>query len=330
MDKFSFKNIVGNENKIERLKKISAEKNFPHAVIFSGAKGIGKRKIAETCAAVLLCENISDGEPCGECLNCRTFLAGSHPDFLVIEPEESKAAPNIKIGQIRDLQSAVSLKPVQAERRVVIIDGAEFMNTPAANCLLKTIEEPPGQTIFILITSNRAGLLMTIRSRCMNVNFDKIPDEEIKNFLQIRGIDNAEKISLISEGSIGRALNLAEFGGYEVREIALDFIERLCREEITNEDIFLKGEQFGAGSRENFGEFVVYVQKILRDICLKNFSEPYNSDLRSRLEKIKIPDKRLYRMIDDGAEIYKRLKSNANLRLLAESYLMRLKKILMN
>ena len=325
MNSFSWKNIIGHEKIIEKLKKFSAEKNFPHAIIFSGIEGIGKRKIAETFAASLLCENLTDGEPCGVCPNCKLMNGKSHPDFYVVEPEETKTTRNIKIGQIRNLQSQVALKPVQADRRIVIIDGAEFMKKEAANCLLKTLEEPPGATIFVLITANRAGLLMTVRSRCMTINFERLTDEQIKAELLQREIENAEKISIISGGSLGRALKLAESGGYEVRESALDLIERICRKNFSNEDIFTKGAQISEWTREQFSDFVTYIQKILRDIFLLDAAKLYNPDLELRLREIKISEEKLFEMVKIGTEIQKRLKSNANLRLLAESYFLRLK-----
>lgn len=325
--KLNWQNIVGHKTKIDKLKKIIADEKFPHAVLFSGIEGIGKKKIAEICAAVLLCENPSNGEPCGVCSNCKLISAKSHPDFYVVEPETTKTTRNIKIGQIRTLQNEIALRPVQAERRVVLLDGAEFMNNAAANCLLKTLEEPPSQTIFILTTANRSSLLMTLRSRCRTINFDKLTTEEIKSELLRREIDNAEKISIIADGSLGHALKLSESGGYEMRESAIDFIERIALEEISIEDIFTKGVQISEWNKEQFSDFIICIQKILRDIFLLGQVDLYNPDFEKRLSKIKISEKRLSMMIEEGAEIRRRLKSNANLRLLAESYLMRLKKI---
>ena len=323
----TWKNIIGHAEIISQLKKNSVERKIPHAIIFSGAEGIGKRKIAEIFAASLLCENLTDGEPCGVCPNCKLMAGKSHPDFYVVEPEATKTTRNIKIGQIRALQSQVALKPVQAERRVVIIDGAEFMKKEAANCLLKTLEEPPGATIFILITANRAGLLMTIRSRCMTINFERLTAEEIKTELLRREIDSAEKISIISGGSLGRALKLAESGGYEMRGTALDLIERICRKDFSNEDIFTKGAQISEWTREDFADFVTYIQKILRDIFLLEQSELYNPDFKERLSEIKISEEKISEMLKISTDVYKKLKSNANLRLLAESYFLRLKSI---
>lgn len=319
--------IFGNAARIAQLRKIIAEDKFPHAVIFSGVAGLGKRLIAENCAAAILCENPTGGEACGVCKSCKLIAAGTHPDFFVVEPEESKSAPNIKIAQIRELQTATAVKPMRSERRVVVIDGAELMNNAAANCLLKTLEEPTGQSIFILVTANRAGLLMTVRSRCVTVNFEKIPAAEIATALELRGVEKsrAEIISLVADGSLGRALKLENSGGYELRESALDFVEKLCAKKITVEDIFAKGAEIDKWTRENFSEFVSYVQKILRDVYLSDAAEPLNPDLKARLAKIKIPAETLFKMLEAGTETQRRLRSNAALRLLAESYFMRLR-----
>ena len=326
--RLSWKNLIGHAATAENLRKAISDEKFPHAVIFSGAEGIGKRLAAEICAAALLCENKIDGEPCGTCENCRLVAAKTHPDFYIVEPEATKTTRNIKIGQIREMQAEAALRPINSARRVIIIDGAELMNNAAANCLLKTIEEPPSATIFILLTANRSNLLMTIRSRCITINFDKIPVELIKNFLTSQGVEEAENLSVIADGSLGRALKLKESGGAELRESALNILEKISRAEFTNEDIFKFGAEISDWSREKFGDFLSYEQKILRDICFSEFLELKNPDIASRLEKIKIPERKILLMIETGAEFNKRLKSNANLRLLAEAYLMKLKKIL--
>ena len=246
-----------------------------------------------------------------------------------MEAEAKQTVRNIKIGQIRDMQTEAALRPINSERRVVIIDGAELMNKAAANCLLKTIEEPPSQTIFILLTASRSSLLMTIRSRCMTVHFDKLTPAQIKDALITQGVDTqeAERLSVIADGSFGRALKLKDSGGAQLREAALDILEKLSRAELSNENIFKKGAEMSEWSRDKFADFLIHVQKILRDICFAEVLEPYNPDLMSRLGKINISERKIFLMTETSTEFHRRLKSNANLRLLAEAYLFRLKKI---
>ncbi len=325
----SWQNLIGHAATIAHLKRNIAEEKFPHAVIFSGAEGIGKRLAAEICAAALLCENPVDGSPCGVCESCHLVAARSHPDFYIVEAEETKTTRNIKIGQIRAMQNEAALRPINSSRRVVIIDGAELMNKAAANCLLKTIEEPPSQTIFILLTVNRASLLMTIRSRCMSVHFDKLTPAQIKDELINRGVEaqEAQRLSVIADGSFGRALTLKDSGGAELREAALNLIEKISRAELSNEDIFKQGAEVADWSRDKFADFLTHVQKLLRDICFAEVLEPHNPDLAPRLSQIKIPERKILLMIETGAQYHRRLKSNANLRLLAEAYLLELKNL---
>lgn len=325
----SWSNLIGHAATVAYLKKNIAEEKFPHAVIFSGEEGIGKRLAAEICAAALLCENPVDGSPCGVCESCHLVAAGSHPDFYVVEAEATKTTRNIKIGQIRDMQTEAALRPINSSRRVVIIDGAELMNNAAANCLLKIIEEPPSQTIFILLTANRSSLLMTIRSRCMTVHLDKLTSAQIAEELINRGVEvqEAQRLSVIAGGSFGRALTLKDSGGAQLRETALEAIEKISRAELTNEDIFKRGAEIADWSRDKFADFLTHIQKILRDICFADVLELHNPDLATRLSKINIPERKLFLMIETGAQYHRRLKSNANLRLLSEAYLMQIKKI---
>ena len=227
------------------------------------------------------------------------------------------------------MQTEAALRPINSARRVMIIDGAELMNNAAANCLLKTIEEPPSQTIFILLTASRSNLLMTIRSRCMTINFDKLSADKIREFLISRGVEDleAENLSVIADGSLGRALKLKEEGGAELRTSALETLEKISRAEFTSEDIFKFGAEAADWSRDKFADFLNHAQKILRDVCFSEFMELRNPDLAPRLGKIKIPERKILLMIETGAEIHKRLKSNANLRLLVEAYLFQLKKL---
>ena len=325
----AWENLFGHAATVAHLKKNLAEEKFPHAVIFTGVEGVGKRLAAEICAAALLCENPVDGSPCGACENCHLIAAKTHPDFYVVEAEESKTTRNIKIGQIREMRTEAALRPINSARRVVIIDGAELMNKAAANCLLKTIEEPPSQTIFILLTASRSNLLMTIRSRCRTVHFDKLNPAQIRDALINRGVDDQEawRLSIIADGSFGRALKLKDSGGAQLRESALDTLEKISRAKLSNEEIFKLGAQMADWSRDKFTDFLTHEQKILRDLCFAEVLASHNPDLTERLSKIKISERKIFLMIETGAELSRRLKSNANLRLLAEAYLMTLRRI---
>ncbi len=164
---------------------------LPHALLVSGPPGIGKRRFAEAVAAGLLCLSPqADGRACETCPACRLRQAGTHPDFLQVAPEESKF---IRIDQIRELIEKLGLSRHQAAWRVVILDPAEAMNVAAANALLKTLEEPPPETLMLLVASRPAHLPATIRSRCQPLALSLPPREAALAWLEGEGVEEADR-----------------------------------------------------------------------------------------------------------------------------------------
>lgn len=147
-----------------------AQQRLPHALLFYGLQGLGKRAFAKQFANAILCETPEqDGQACGQCRSCTQFRAQTHPDFHMLEPDEPGKA--LKVDQIRQLIEHFSLARHYQRYRVAILCPADAMNTAAANSLLKSLEEPPGNTLIILITSQRRRLPATILSRCQHMNF---------------------------------------------------------------------------------------------------------------------------------------------------------------
>jgi len=171
------------------------EKRLPHAMLFCGIEGLGKLDIARQFAQSLLCQQPDDNfMPCSQCRSCTQFEANSHPDFHFIEPEEEGKA--IKVDQIRGLTEQFGLAAHYASYRVAIISPAESMNLAAANSLLKSLEEPPENTLIILVSSHSASLPSTILSRCQRVNFVSPSSDMAINWL------NKHHIGLF-DGEIG-------------------------------------------------------------------------------------------------------------------------------
>lgn len=143
---------------------------LPHALLLTGQEGMGKQHFAQQLAQALLCEQPrQQGVACGQCHGCMMYQAGTHPDSLEIVPEEAGKA--IKVDQIRALTASLGLTRHAQGYRAVIISPAERMNPNAANCLLKTLEEPPAKTLLMLVTSRPSALAATIRSRCQQLKF---------------------------------------------------------------------------------------------------------------------------------------------------------------
>lgn len=148
----------------QQLSQQIAANKLPHALMFAGARGIGKRHLAESLAQLLLCLSPIEGTPCGKCRGCMLNRVNNHPDFIVIEPEEG--AKGIKVDQVRGLIDDLGKTAQQGGYKVIVLEPAEAMNANAANALLKSLEEPAAQTLLMLVCHSPSAVLPTIRSRC--------------------------------------------------------------------------------------------------------------------------------------------------------------------
>ena len=155
------------------------KKRLPHAYLFEGEKGTGKRAIAETLVKAIYCKAPNDVEPCHQCIDCRRIASGNHPDVHIVSPD----GQSIKIGQIRQLKKEFSYLGVESTRKAYLIEQAERMTTQASNSLLKLLEEPNQETIAILLTENGKKMLPTIASRCQSVAFRPPPIRTLRSRL---------------------------------------------------------------------------------------------------------------------------------------------------
>jgi len=184
-----------------------------HAYLVVGAPHIGKMTLAFDLAKAVNCQGKEP--PCGECQSCRRIADGKHADITIISLNsgkgsgETKSRVEISIDDIRELQHSASLPPYEGKCKVFIIDGAEYLSTEAANCLLKTIEEPPPHTIILLLTAEEPQLLPTVVSRCQRIELKPISSEEIEGVLiEAHGIDidRAKLLARLSQGCLGWAI----------------------------------------------------------------------------------------------------------------------------
>ncbi len=202
---------------------------MPHAFLFVGPEGVGKRRFALTLAQALLCEqhDATALDPCGTCPSCRQVESDSHPDVLQVQkPEEKHELP---IGTIRQLCHDLSLKPMRGARRVAIVDDADDLSEEAANAFLKTLEEPPPGAVLILIGTSAELQLDTILSRCRVLSFDPLPTDDLAALLLEQGATSdpaeAQRLAVLGEGSVGRALGLA---GAELADFRRSLIDELA------------------------------------------------------------------------------------------------------
>ena len=181
-----FDSILGQDLPKQILSRALKTGSIAHAYLFYGLESIGKRLTALEFAKALNCRQSGPQSACGECNSCSKISRGLHPDIFSVEPVKSTPTAReslIKIDPIRELQRKLSYLPYESRTKVAIIDGAESMNLQASNTFLKTLEEPPGQTIIILIASNPNQLLPTIISRCQALKFHPLTTNEVKEIL---------------------------------------------------------------------------------------------------------------------------------------------------
>lgn len=198
----AFKDIIGQERAIGLLTKAIASGRVASAYLFAGDSGIGKRLTALNFAKALNCASPIDGGPCDACPSCKKIDAGMHPDLFMIAPEKG----TIKVEVIRNLNEAVSLSSLEGGTKIVIIDEAETLHPSAANAFLKTLEEPPPACVIILVSASPEGLLETIRSRCVRVNFRPLSPENCLKVLRPKLGADAETAARLSMGRPGAAL----------------------------------------------------------------------------------------------------------------------------
>lgn len=320
----NWSDILGHADILKRLRSIIADGSFPHAMIFAGVRGIGKYAIAELTAAALLCESPTEA-PCGRCASCRALRAGNHPDLFRIAPDSSAKNPTIKVAQIREMLSGIALEPMISDLRVILIDDAHTMNTISQNSILKTIEEPVGRSAFILVTDRRSDLLITLRSRCITLKFDRLTVEEIATGLRARGFD--ESIAELADGSLGRAIQLSEEGGLDMRRNVFELLERLDR--MTVEDVFALTEELSKNPRGAVSDWLTCLEKFLRDMLIADVNvRLYNEDMRFELaaRRRALGDRRIFEMFDRALEAQRRLATNADLRLICDALMLRMRR----
>jgi DNA polymerase III subunit delta' len=269
----------------ENIKVRRTTKRLPHALLLTGPAGLGKRVFAATVVQALACERPQeDGRGCDSCSGCRLQRAGSHPDHMALLPQEGKQA--ITIDQIRQAQMHLALKARQSGCKTVTIFPAEEMTLNAANSLLKVLEEPPGETLVILIASALSRLPLTLRSRCQRLAFLPPKPKEVQFWLQ-------EHLS--SASNLDFTTLLALTGGAPLR--ALKYVEQdlLTERRRFIKDLFLlaegKGEALDVAQswfKKDLGEPLYWVSMLVGDmIRLKSgISDQYllNRDVADLLQ----------------------------------------------
>lgn len=213
--------------------QLAGRTQHAHAYLLHGPQGIGKRALAERLMAFLLCRQPEGLEACGHCKSCQLLKAGSHPDNYILEPVE--ADKPIKVDQVRDLVSFVVQTAQMGGRKVILIEPVEAMNINAANALLKSLEEPSGDTVLLLVSHQPSRLLPTIRSRCQQQACPLPSQAQSEAWLAaaLPDSDEAERHELLSlaAGSPLLAVSLQAQGVREQRAQVVEGVKKLLKQQ---------------------------------------------------------------------------------------------------
>jgi DNA polymerase-3 subunit delta' len=235
-----FCDIYGQDRQVDVLRSAMKRERVPHAYLFHGIQGVGKKTTAQALAAALNCRE-NNADYCGRCPSCIKAGRHTHPDIALIEPE----GIFIKIDRIRDLQNQIQFRPFEGRKKVFILADADRMNDASANALLKTLEEPSPSNILILTTSRVHKLPQTIISRCQKLRFRPLRPEVVVSFLIDTVSMDAEKARIVASsagGSIGRALEIRKESFLDFKQEAVGILSAAGR---TSLDMIFLADSFG-------------------------------------------------------------------------------------
>ncbi len=205
-----FSSIRGHRNQINALSRVVARGEPGHAYLFEGPEGIGKDTVAQALLARLACLDAAPqaADACGACRSCAALLRGEHPDLVRL----ARDGATIKIDQVRSALGRLRFDPVLGRVKGLLVESADLLREEAANALLKTLEEPPSRTVFVLVSSKPQLLLETIRSRCQVLRFSDLSPDDVAALLVAEGVapDAARVAAALAEGSMHRARSLCD------------------------------------------------------------------------------------------------------------------------
>ena len=265
-----FANVIGHEAAKRNLRKALVNETIGHAYLFVGEEGIGKMLMALQFAQALSCEAppaIGTPDSCGQCRACLQIASETYPDLLVIQSEDNKANPQIKIEQVREVERHIIYRPLFNSRKICLINDADRLTPSAANAFLKTLEDPPEHSLFVLITSRPMKLLATVRSRCLTLRFLPASSLQVEGALALKQAlpsKDAKFLSRVSGNRIGVALQ-ADIA--QIEEHYLQFFKLLADPSGFNiTEVLNTAEQISKA--ESCTDIVSWLSHGLRDLLL--------------------------------------------------------------
>jgi len=285
-----FRAIAGHSHLLDLVGAAAARGSLPPSLIFDGPEGVGKRMAAVALAQFVNCPAPVASDSCGACASCTRIARNVHADVLLVEPGETGA---IKVDQVREAIDGTGYRPFEGRRRVVIVDDADAMLAEAQNALLKTLEEPPSSSMFVLVTSRPDVLQPTVRSRCQRLRFGRLTAAEIAAVLtRSHGYSSsdAHAAASMADGSIGLALEGASGAFVAAREAAVEMLQGVASVTDSRRRLDRARALVGGGDRDELRRRLRALASMLRDLGAigSNADERClaNADLLARLKRL--------------------------------------------
>ncbi|OHB28272.1 MAG: DNA polymerase III subunit delta' [Desulfuromonadaceae bacterium GWC2_58_13] len=319
----TFSRILGHDRQKDILRRAIDSGRLAHAYLFEGPEGVGKRLMALALARAVICKNNAG---CGVCPACRKVDHNNHPDLHLLEPDGT----TIKIEQVRNIQKELSFRPLEAPMKICLIDGADRMNQAAANSLLKTLEEPRGDALLILLSARPESLLGTIRSRCQRLPFTRLPQDTLKGVLiEQLGVDEIQGhiLAALSEGSFKKALGKDRDLYLKQR---LEILKTLTAFSPRSVLPIFDLAQGLAEDKDRLPDILDILQAFYRDLLLYRHGRPecdlVNIDLLEKIRRVALKENTaaLLRKLEAIAASRRQLDRNVNRQLAMEVLLLHL------
>ena len=323
----SFSEIIGQTRIIRLLRRALAQDLLPHAFLFTGVEGVGKKFTALTLAKVVNCHHGANGDSCDQCISCRKIARGNHPDIDLIERD----GPFIKIEQIRALKHRMRFKPLEGRYRVTTIINSQHLKAEAANALLKVLEEPPADNLIILTATETRALLPTIVSRCLHLPFQPLSSAEISAYLcKTHSIspERAEVIARLADGSLSRAVALLDEKKLSRRNWILETVAEIHQSRISD---LLAATNRWKGDNLDLQQDLEWLKTWIRDLLVQKIKatarvDLLNSDLDNKIKAMasQMSSHQLWQFFDLVCAIQGAMGYNVNKRLSLETLLLSL------